>query len=197
MGAVPRDDSPADPATAFRVYERVELQPDGYPLAWHQTIKHVVRDEAGHRCLRCKHPYRGGEHGNGEWSPCDERCDHDGPTRIESDDYPGSASSVRTWTEARWRILTVHHLDGDKANCRWWNLAPLCQRCHLTIQGRVKMDSPYHWQHSDWFKPYAAGFYAWKYLREDLTRTDVEERLDELLSLEGNTPPLFTTGGGA
>ena len=37
-------------------------------------------------------------------------------------------------------LLTVHHLDGDKANCAEWNLAALCQRCHLKIQGRVKMD---------------------------------------------------------
>jgi 5-methylcytosine-specific restriction endonuclease McrA len=37
-------------------------------------------------------------------------------------------------------VLTVHHLDGDKQNCQDWNLAALCQRCHLSIQGRVKMD---------------------------------------------------------
>ena len=30
--------------------------------------------------------------------------------------------------------LTVHHLDGDKSNCAWWNLVALCQRCHLRIQ---------------------------------------------------------------
>src|SRR5690606_39863221 len=38
------------------------------------------------------------------------------------------------------RMLTVHHLDGDKANCAWWNLAALCQVCHLVIQGRVVID---------------------------------------------------------
>jgi len=30
--------------------------------------------------------------------------------------------------------LTVHHLDGDKANCAYSNLVALCQRCHLRIQ---------------------------------------------------------------
>lgn len=30
--------------------------------------------------------------------------------------------------------LTVHHLDGDKANCTFNNLVALCQRCHLRIQ---------------------------------------------------------------
>lgn len=32
-------------------------------------------------------------------------------------------------------VLTVHHLDGDKANCAPSNLVALCQRCHLHIQG--------------------------------------------------------------
>ena len=83
-----------------------------------------------------------------------------------------------------WRILTVHHLDGDKANCRWWNLAALCQRCHLSIQARVTMEQLYIFEHADWFKPYAAGFYAWKYRHEDLSRTQAMARLEELLALE-------------
>ena len=81
-------------------------------------------------------------------------------------------------------VLTVHHLDGDKANCRWWNLPALCQRCHLSIQGRVNPWTPWFLEHSEWFKPYAAGFYAWRYLPEDLTRAEVEARLPELLALE-------------
>lgn len=36
-----------------------------------------------------------------------------------------------------WHIMTVHHFDGDKSNCEWWNLIPLCQRCHLKIQARM------------------------------------------------------------
>ena len=83
-----------------------------------------------------------------------------------------------------WNILTVHHLDGDKMNCRWWNLVALCQRCHLRIQGRVKMDQPFIYEHSAWFKPYVAGFYAWKYLGKHLGRMRVLERMDELLALE-------------
>jgi 5-methylcytosine-specific restriction endonuclease McrA len=31
--------------------------------------------------------------------------------------------------------LTVHHLDGDKSNNADWNLACLCQRCHLHAEG--------------------------------------------------------------
>lgn len=56
--------------------------------------------------------------------------------------------------------LTVHHLDLNPANCEWWNIPALCQRCHLTIQGKVIMEQPYMFEHSEWFKPYAAGYYA-------------------------------------
>ena len=80
--------------------------------------------------------------------------------------------------------LTVHHLDMDPSNCVWWNLPPLCQRCHLRIQGRVRMNRPWMFDHSAWFQPYVAGFYAWKYLGEQLNRADVEARIDELLMLE-------------
>ena len=83
-----------------------------------------------------------------------------------------------------WTILTVHHLDGNKSNCRWWNLLALCQRCHLSIQGRVDPNMPYIFEHSEWFKPYAAGYYAFKYLNEELTRAQALARIDELLALE-------------
>ena len=83
-----------------------------------------------------------------------------------------------------WRILTVHHWDGDKSNCAWYNLMALCQRCHLSIQGRVDPRRPYFLEHAEWCKPYAAGFYAKKYLKEDLSREQTLARLDELLALE-------------
>lgn len=37
-------------------------------------------------------------------------------------------------------ILTVHHLDGNKANCEPYNLAALCSPCHLKIH---HLFSPY------------------------------------------------------
>ena len=55
--------------------------------------------------------------------------------------------------------LTVHHLDGDKGNNKGWNLACLCQRCHLHIQGKVFMPQFYMFEHSDWFKPHVDGYY--------------------------------------
>jgi len=81
-------------------------------------------------------------------------------------------------------VLTVHHLDMQPRNCAWWNLVALCQRCHLKVQSRVRMDRPWPFEHSEWFQPYVAGFYAKKYLRLDLSREETMARLDELLALE-------------
>lgn len=210
------------------------------------SVKQMVRDLAGNRCVRCGHPYRVGRDGIMEpvtldgvrlardlhmapravdlgfelaadgdgtldglaadapvhrrhWSPCDEKCTHRGPYRYrhgpgdewvvtsEDEDWIGEAglgATVGLEVQALWRILTVHHLDGDKANCRWWNLAALCQRCHLTVQGKVQMARVWPWEHSEWFRPYVAGYYASVYLGEELTRAQVDARLDELLSLE-------------
>ena len=196
----------------LRVYTRPEnIGRDGYPLNWHRCVvclgegcmecggagsaKDLVRRLSDNRCVRCKHPY---QKGAGEWSYCDAACTHETvhtrirptpvgwpktPRDILADDRGGFRQDRYT-VEARWRILTVHHLTGDKADLRWWNLAALCQRCHLTIQGRVNMMRVYPWPHSEWFKPYAAGWYAFAYLGEELTRAEVEERLDELLALE-------------
>ena len=58
-------------------------------------------------------------------------------------------------------VLTVHHLDGNKANCAPWNLAALCQRCHLKIQGRVNMEQLFFLEIlpvSGWFKPHYEGY---------------------------------------
>lgn len=84
--------------------------------------------------------------------------------------------------------LTVHHLDGDKSNCRWWNLAALCQRCHLHIQGKVIMERYWMFEHSEWFKPHVAGYYAYIYGYDD-TKEYVLRHLDKLLEYaKGNQP---------
>ncbi len=185
----------------MRLYGPDEVGPSGYPPEWHAAIKWEVREDAGHRCVRCGHPFVVGE-SRGEWSPCDERCTHRGPVRLSytADDgshVEGHEHELATdagvvvgygkLVEARYRVLTVHHIDGVKANCRWWNLAALCQRCHLQIQGKVRMERTWPWEHSEWFKPYVAGFYAFTYLGEDLDRETTLARLDELLALEQMT----------
>lgn len=81
--------------------------------------------------------------------------------------------------------LTVHHLDLNKSNCEWWNVPPLCQRCHLRIQGKVIIERYWMFEHTDWFKPYVAGYYA----NEQGLSTDrdyVEQHLEQLLSYAKN-----------
>lgn len=78
--------------------------------------------------------------------------------------------------------LTVHHLDMNPANCVWWNLAALCQKCHLQIQNKVIMERPYFFTHSEWFKPYVAGYYAHLYGRAD-DWLYVGEHIEELIAL--------------
>lgn len=55
--------------------------------------------------------------------------------------------------------LTVHHLDNDKSNCARWNLAALCQKCHLHIQAKLLMAQYWMFEHSDWMKPHVDGYY--------------------------------------
>lgn len=42
-------------------------------------------------------------------------------------------------------MLTVHHLNMDKADCRYENLVALCQRCHLRIQATYKPGQLFFW----------------------------------------------------
>ena len=164
-----------------------------YPPDWDQ-IGDRVRAEAGNRCIRCGHPYTASQHGNGEETRCDGQCTHAGPIYIW--DFQGleknpcstlvAGDAVRNGYKvtALWRVLTVHHLDGDKSNCRWWNLLALCQRCHLQVQGKINPQIPYFLEHSTWAKPYIAGFYAHKYEGRQITREEAERRLEELLAYE-------------
>lgn len=109
-------------------------------------------------------------------------------------DWPTLAKTIKD--EANWccvrcghphdkatgHVLTVHHLDGNKSNCAWWNVPALCQRCHLSIQQRVIMHRPWYLPHSEWFKPYVAGYYARQLGLPD-DRESVLKRMDELIAL--------------
>jgi hypothetical protein len=79
-------------------------------------------------------------------------------------------------------VLTVHHLDGNKSNCADWNLAALCQRCHLRVQGRVKMDQLFFVEILDvaeWFKPHLAGFLVAKKIAGTATSRRYERSNDD------------------
>ncbi len=58
--------------------------------------------------------------------------------------------------------LTVHHLDMNKSNLALWNLAALCQRCHLSIQSKVDFEQVYMFEHTGWMKLFVEGFMAAK-----------------------------------
>jgi len=45
------------------------------------------------------------------------------------------------------------------------------------------MERQWLFEHSDWFKPYVAGYYAATVLGEHLSRCQVERRINELLAL--------------
>ena len=84
------------------------------------------------------------------------------------------------------QVLTVHHLDMDPANCEWWNLAALCQQCHLTIQAKVDMSRVWMFEHSAWFKPYVAGYTASR-LGYPTNKQYVMDNMEMLLSLQAVT----------
>mgnify|MGYP001397670851 CR=1 FL=1 len=79
-------------------------------------------------------------------------------------------------------VLTVAHLDHDTRNNADDNLRALCQRCHLSIQAKVIMERPWMLGHSEWFKPYVAGYYAHQRGLPD-DRESVLARVDELIAL--------------
>lgn len=89
-----------------------------------------------------------------------ERCDH--PNDLESG-----------------HVLTVHHLDGDKANCEDWNLAALCQRCHLHIQAKVVFHQDYYFPHTPWMKRHVEAYNVWAKEHGKPLLTIVEETLPE------------------
>lgn len=110
------------------------------------------------------------------------------------EDWPAIARRVKD--DANWRcvrcghphdretghVLTVHHLDNNKSNTQWYNLVALCQKCHLKIQAKVIMHRPWILPHSEWFKPYVAGYYAaQRGLPSD--RESVLAHIDELIEM--------------
>ena len=59
-------------------------------------------------------------------------------------------------------VLTVHHLDGNKRNLKLWNLAALCQRCHLRIQSRVDWyRDTLDGTHSEWMAKHVQAYNEW------------------------------------
>lgn len=147
-----------------------------YPPDWRE-IKDLVRAEAGNRCIRCLHPH---DPFNDRF--CDDQCRHE--QRQVSWGVSGSAlHQLMKLKSPQCRSLTVHHMDGDKANCVWWNLLALCQVCHLQVQAKVIPERPYLWEHKPWITPYVCGFYAHYYGQREITRAEAETTPEKWLAL--------------
>jgi len=102
--------------------------------------------------------------------PRSQRQRTDGLVAVYPADWPEIAKRVKDAAEwkcerCRWPhdpatgyMLTVHHLDMNKANVADWNLAALCQRCHLRIQGKVDFEQQYMLPHTEWMRPHVEGW---------------------------------------
>lgn len=66
----------------------------------------------------------------------------------------------RRHNPAKGYTLTVHHLDLDKSNCADWNLAALCQRCHLIVQARLVLGQLYFWAAPKWLRVHLEGYFG-------------------------------------
>lgn len=109
-----------------------------YPSNW-TKIATATKDFARWRCVRCMHPHeKPWKHTKRDPVPCDLACRHE--------------------IKDKQRMLTVHHLDVVKSNVAWWNLAALCQVCHLQVQARVDWHQYYMLDHSHWMLPYLKGW---------------------------------------
>jgi len=60
------------------------------------------------------------------------------------------------------RALTVHHLNEDKQNLERWNLAALCQKCHLQIQNKVDWyRDTLTGVHTEWMAEHVRAYNEW------------------------------------
>lgn len=62
--------------------------------------------------------------------------------------------------QATGHVLTVAHLDHRYGEQRF-NLAALCQRCHLKYEHKFQWEQGYFFEHSEWLKPHVAGWRRW------------------------------------
>ena len=127
-----------------------------YPPDW-PAIAWRIKEATGWRCERCHHP------AEGPWKMSDMAhavlVAH-ASYELDQAPFPGRAACDDLCTHpnnGKQRMLTVHHLDLDKSNCADWNLAALCQGCHLTIQAKVDFRRDWMHEHTDWMKPHVEG----------------------------------------
>ena len=107
-----------------------------YPANWHTEIRPRILERDGHRCKFCSVPnhlvikrIKGDSYrtpGSQEWDMINSRVRNCHSNLTESIRYHGFTKVV----------LTIAHLDHDHTNSSDHNLAALCQRCHLQLDGK-------------------------------------------------------------
>lgn len=150
------------------------------------AISRETKDEAGWKCVRCRHPF---DALTGRALPCSlGDCDENRGIHLRSGlllDFSAiQGDEPPDYSEWLGKLsLTVHHFDGDKSNNRWWNRMALCNSCHLKIQSSVIPERPWLLEHSQWAMPYVGGFYAWWFAQQEPTRAQVEYLPEFFLAL--------------
>lgn len=74
--------------------------------------------------------------------------------------------------------LTVHHIDRDKQNVDWWNLAVLCKDCHVALHRRENLMTYLDLANEPWFRPHLAGAIAHLVLGRTISRADAMRNHD-------------------
>ena len=60
--------------------------------------------------------------------------------------------------KSRGRGLNVHHLDWNRSNCAWWNLACLCAKCHLFVQKETERQKTWMLSDAPWLQKHIDGY---------------------------------------
>jgi len=147
-----------------------------YPPDWPDISKRVKAD-AGHRCVRCRHPFKPL---TGLADVCDDQCVPAKGLHVKRGVVTEDSRTLELLAGINYG---VHHFDGDKSNCRWWNLMALCNSCHLTIQALVIPERPWLFEHSEWMRPYAAGYYAFAFGGLEVSRAEVERDIERFIAM--------------
>lgn len=108
-----------------------------YPLNWKTEIRPAILERDGNCCKFCKVPNKIWVC-RGKWNDIEVWQNDDGGIYNAKDgSYIGDSYVGDVWSGKEQRltkiVLTIAHLDQDKTNNDYENLAALCQKCHLGI----------------------------------------------------------------
>ena len=56
--------------------------------------------------------------------------------------------------------LNAHHLDWNRSNCAWWNLACLCAKCHLFVQIENEYTQVWMISKEPWLQVHIDGYWS-------------------------------------